>query len=87
MLYDPIHNHCERLMELYTMINKVRAALSSLGRQLVQLLFTRHKYGREVGKVTEHMMLEELIGTIGYPAKPFRVVSIEAALECCGNGS
>ena len=62
MLYDPIDNHCEldrpdgpikeerceRIMKLDTMIYKVRAALISLGRQLGQLLITRHKYGREI---------------------------------------
>ena len=80
MLYDPIHNHfeldrpnvpskeerCERLMKLDTMIHKVRAALISLGRQLGQLLITRHKSGREIGKLAEIVMLEELISTTGY---------------------
>ena len=58
MLYDPTNNQyeldrrngpskeerCERLMKLDTMI----AALIFLGRQLGQLLITRHKYGREM---------------------------------------
>ena len=84
MLYDSINNHCEldrpnvpskeerceRLMKLDTMIHKARAALILLGRQLGQLLITRHKYGREVGRSTDMIMLEELINTTGYPPEP-----------------
>ena len=95
MLYYPTDNHCEldrsnvpskeercaQLMELDTTIHKVRAALSALGRQLGQLLVTRHNFGRDFGKMSEIMRLEELIATVECSPKPFGIVSIASALK------
>ena len=59
----------------------VRAALISLGRQLGQLLITRHKYVRESGKMTDFLMLEELLGIAGIFTETFQYGESRICLE------